>query len=531
MFEIGTATNYQDLLSKLHTFLTATGSAYGLTYTGTGTGVMINYKGGASSVAETFTVTATSATNFTVVGSVSGSIGPATVGSTFTHAKLTFRINAGGTAFIAGDVFLLNTAPKWTAMRAYPAYIATIGGSMNNTSWPAVNAFDDVVSSTSQAANAATSGNLYIQLNTAREVLSVQISGPNNTSEAPKNFTIEHSDDGSAWTVDSTQTNIMWTALEVKTYTLTAPGAHTYWRLNVSLNNDSGSWTSISELKFIDGATGFPLTRGEYIWKAPGNDGNSEIYVGVRAFNEPGADYHNWRMGGFTGYTSANTFYNQPGAVTRPVVPLWNSSIPYWFVANGRCVKVVAKISTVYTCCYLGFIEAYMSPNQFPYPLAVGGSMTWYSTEPTPISTNWKWSYSGYEHTAYPMANTGSQSQDDNNSYQLRLRRPDGVWRGYLAKHSTSTQYYQTTYGIIWPYANEMTALRENLDGSYPLFPIVLQDRGTSVNTWGRLDGVFATTGYSIGAESTVDVGQIQHVIFPNIYRTDTNNFYALRLD
>ena len=63
MFTSGTADNYADLLDRLHTFLTAKGSAFGLTYSGTGDGTLTGYSGGASSVAETFTITATSATN------------------------------------------------------------------------------------------------------------------------------------------------------------------------------------------------------------------------------------------------------------------------------------------------------------------------------------------------------------------------------------------------------------------------------------------------------------------------------------
>lgn len=55
---------------------------------------------------ETWTVTATSATTFTVVGSISGAQANATVGSAYTSAAgLNFTITAGGTAFVAGDKF------------------------------------------------------------------------------------------------------------------------------------------------------------------------------------------------------------------------------------------------------------------------------------------------------------------------------------------------------------------------------------------------------------------------------------------
>ena len=53
-------------------------------YTGTGNGTMSAVSGGATSVAETITMTATDATHFTVSGSVSGVLGTATAGTAFT---------------------------------------------------------------------------------------------------------------------------------------------------------------------------------------------------------------------------------------------------------------------------------------------------------------------------------------------------------------------------------------------------------------------------------------------------------------
>ena len=117
--KIGTAANYLDLLNIIDTFLTATGHAWGLTYTGAGNGRMRGpggsvggYIGTAASVTETITMTATSATSFDVVGSISGALGTATVGTDFTSAVVAFRIVAGATPFVAGDVFTLNTGPQ-----------------------------------------------------------------------------------------------------------------------------------------------------------------------------------------------------------------------------------------------------------------------------------------------------------------------------------------------------------------------------------------------------------------------------------
>jgi hypothetical protein len=70
-------------------------------------GQLWSYTTGAPTIAkETFTLTATSATSFNVVGSVSGTLAAATVGTPYTTAAgMTFTIAAGSTAFVAGDHF------------------------------------------------------------------------------------------------------------------------------------------------------------------------------------------------------------------------------------------------------------------------------------------------------------------------------------------------------------------------------------------------------------------------------------------
>jgi hypothetical protein len=399
-FEIGSATNYQDLLNKLNTFLTTNGKAFGLSFTGTGNGAMTSRNGGTSSIAETFTITATSATTFSVVGSISGNIGTATVGTTFTHAKLTFLISAGGITFVAGDVFKLNTCPPWTNKRNVPG--------------------------------------------------------------------------------------------------------------------------------------------SEMIWMAPGNDGLRQIYVGALAFTDAGADYFNWRLGAFNGYASGQSFITQPGFLGTPcpVVPLWNNTIPYWFVANGQRVIVVAKISANYMSAYLGNINTYIDPGYWPYPVFVGGSMAWY-TEPASNSANWRHSYSGDAMHAFWRGYPNYSNADTYCSGRLRL--PTGTFigfQGYIAANVVANGGPAS----LWPYACDHVTLRgfldtrENLDGSYPLFPIVPSSDsgatpGQTVNTWGELDGIRAVTGHANSSENTVTEGVFTYVVFQNTCHTEKDQFCAVQLD
>jgi len=81
-------------------------------YTGTGDGTCTEIEGGPDAVAEDITVTFTSATSADVVGSVTGAIGTATVGTKFTSPQINFLLTAGATAFGLSDVFTIGVLAR-----------------------------------------------------------------------------------------------------------------------------------------------------------------------------------------------------------------------------------------------------------------------------------------------------------------------------------------------------------------------------------------------------------------------------------
>lgn len=387
--KIGTATDYLDLLNQLDTFLTGTGMALTPAFTGTGNGAITGVLGGSAGVAETFTITFTSATAFSVVGSVSGTLSAGVAGTPYTSTKVNFLITSGGTAFIAGDHFVFAVTPPWTSKRR--------------------------------------------------------------------------------------------------------------------------------------------VSSSEMIWQAPGNGGLDAIIVGAQEFHDAGADYWNWRLGGFTAFDPAIHFNDQAGYVgsafqshPSPVLNLWNSTIPYWFVANGRRVIIVAKVSTVYVTCYLGLLNSYMSPGAFPYPLVVGGSMAW-QNEPASNSVNWRWSYSGDEMRNFPIPFKSPMSFAYQSS--LRLRLTTGVWQGFDISGN------EGFFGSLWPNCHMSQTSqdwRTDLDGGYSLLPVVLFD--TTPNSYGELEGVTSVAGFQNSAENTVTINGIAHLVVPNVFRGGNADYFAVRL-
>ncbi len=111
---------------------TAAGTAGAPAFAGTGNGTMTGVTAGGASAAQTVTMTAIDPTHFSVVGSVSGPLGTATVGTPFTSGQINFTINAGGTAFVAGDAFT----------------VATTAGALGNVTAIPVNGFADGAANT-----------------------------------------------------------------------------------------------------------------------------------------------------------------------------------------------------------------------------------------------------------------------------------------------------------------------------------------------------------------------------------------------
>jgi hypothetical protein len=94
-------------------------------------------------------------------------------------------------------------------------------------------------------------------------------------AQAPKDWAIEGSNDGTSWTVLDTRANeTAWVFGTPKTYNVTAPGAYTHYRINISANNGGPTYIMVSELKLEEYA---PTSTG------------------VTIVNTPGGTTYNWR--------------------------------------------------------------------------------------------------------------------------------------------------------------------------------------------------------------------------------------------
>lgn len=512
---IGTATDYLDLLDQLDSYLTTTGHAWGKTFVGTGDGDMVDYIGTSTSVAETFTITFTDATNFTVSGSTTGALAAGVADTPYTSAVIEFEITSGATPFAAGDIFTISTSPVWTRLRA--------AGSADQTKRTTdltnvENMFDD---GSAYASRAATSAYVEWEMHRATEVLEF-ILQCDTAATSPRDFALQHSPDGSTWTTAQSWIDETFSIDEqARIFTLTAPpGDHLYWRFEVTDAN--GSSLRIRELRLLEksGDTYRLDEHAEFVWKGPGLDGTQDIYVGVETYGSSISDTFNLGFVGFRAWDDSAPVASQPNGCTPEYLSLVNSSIGFWFVVNGQRFMVVTKAAGIYQTAYCGFGLPYELPSIHEFPMIVGASGDSRTRRYNSTTTNYR----------HPM---------DPGEFGLRAFYPDAQWRNHanrVDQAGTEDSHSSTSNGKVWPAAlNSSSAMpsfvRDNLDASNALLPGVIRHAASPVHMWGEFDGYYWTSGFGTVAEAIIRENGFDHLVVNNIYRTSVQHYAAVRLD
>ena len=277
-------------------------------------------------------------------------------------------------------------------------------------------------------------------------------------------------------------------------------------------------------------------TYCELFLKGPGNAGLDEIFVNINTYTDAGSSMYRWTLRGATGYNSAQAIADQPGSNPQArFLALWGSSIPYWFIANGRCFKVIAKVSTTYHCMYGGFILPIATPSEYPYPLAIGGSV---STSSQIYSTATAAASNFYDPGINTLSDAGT----------LGLRNTSGVWlSGFnrAVSGASGTTVGTTVMVNTSPYAETQASteytpngtaqskkMRPSLDGTFALSPIVIYQSTTGDrNVFGEFDGVYHVSGFGNTAENIITISGTDYIVVPNVFRADENSYAAFKLE
>lgn len=270
------------------------------------------------------------------------------------------------------------------------------------------------------------------------------------------------------------------------------------------------------------GWTELENTSDKVVLRGEGS-GSDEIFVALQKYTNVGADCFGLRVNGYTGYQSGYLFYQQSGALQPTevtgygalAVPLWDTTIPYWFVVSGRRIIAVAKIGTTFQMLYLGFFLPFASPNQYPYPLAVGGSFVGNVANPEPRYSGTGGQYSMPFTSLHVGGNVGS----------MFTRLPGGSW------YSTANALDRGMY----PYNQaDCGAMRQGLDDEPILTAIEIQQVTSSPSAYhnrlGEIDGLYHVSGFGLSAEDIITIAAEDYLVVPNVYRSGAADYVAVKL-
>lgn len=282
----------------------------------------------------------------------------------------------------------------------------------------------------------------------------------------------------------------------------------TFLTTNSDLVTAGQEWSVLDTVAVTNGAVG----DLSHLLRGPGLSGTDEVHVRIYSQGFTAGDSFGFGCQGFVSYNPSVHHGIQPGFSEYLGMALWNSTIPYWFIANGRRFIIVAKVSTVYTSLYAGFYLPYATPSEMPYPIIVAGS------HEDAVAHRW----SVADHNV-----GGFFDPSDGNAY---LRHNDGTWlpfANYINGNGGSRQTLSDH--CIYPYDIDLQ-LRENFDGSRPLIPCVLHSNYSGGNAYGELDGVFFTSGFGLGSEDTITESGDTHLVVQSVYRTTRLSYAAIKL-
>lgn len=253
---------------------------------------------------------------------------------------------------------------------------------------------------------------------------------------------------------------------------------------------------------------------GELFLRAPGTSGTENIYVNFKSYSDVPGDIYALICRGAIGYDSQLNFDNQPQTSVACYMSTWDTTTPYWFIANGRRVIVIAKASTTYHALYAGKFLPFGTPSQYPSPIYIGAEFL------SPVR------YSSTSDLFRHFYDPGDG---------CKVLRPDVGW--YTVQNN-DVNGSATTAITMHPMRGlsgdsirlTFDALRENIDGTYPLFPCTIMESTPVQEALGELDGVFITSGYSNGSEDTITVSGDTYLVVKNIFRTGVGNAAAIKL-
>lgn len=375
---------------------------------------------------------------------------------------------------------------------------------------------------------------------TIREVV-IQIG--TSTTSGPSDFCLQWSHDRKTWTTLKRWELITWTSIGSQTFSV----ADSYLdptHVSATSPRRSGSGEEV-ETMFVTknnvNRSFADLSDDIWIWQGPGYDASRRVYIHARGHARNISNTNLIEWGTSIGYNSdALSWSDHPGFSTlRRTHLMQGSTVSYWFYSNSKRIVLITRSGAQdYTSSYVGFLSAFGTPEQYPFPLAILTTMP--------------------EKTArlYGEANNNLSSMADpgQNAGYARLWDGTEISPGNRQDAAGTNQYVQNPSSWVWPFhvgsgerpgrwAGGWTGdwndyipghVFDNIiptrQSHLPMFPCtVVTDPYGNI---GSLEGVFAIpSGNILSPLSVLTIGGQDYRVFANRERRTGVNFFVVRED
>lgn len=304
---------------------------------------------------------------------------------------------------------------------------------------------------------------------------------------------------------------------------------------NTDLVNAGENWEQML------GPTGTLVHGDQITLRGPGLTGTDNIYCGLETIEDPGADIYNIRFWGHASFSSTLPPREQALKSPDQYALLWNQPITYWIIANGRRWMLVAKISTVYSTAYCGFMLPYAAPSEYPYPMVVAGisrgNQRWSSEDERNrffASPGWDTMFTYWPDNVWRRVTNYTNSSTAGAPHDGHLGsgfiHPTREFTDYL-----NARYDNRDYGQFdSPLADDISYNANTcFDGSYILRDLTVvssANDGPYDSVMGILDGGYWIPGRANSSENIIEKDGINHLVVQNLFRNGFRDYMALRL-
>lgn len=364
-----------------------------------------------------------------------------------------------------------------------------------------------------------------------------------SASSGPSDFCLQWSNDRKTWTTLKRWESVTWAVSGTQTFSV-ADGYLDPTHISATSPRRSGSNEEVETLNVSKTSANrafADMSDDIWIWQGPGYDASRRVYIHARGHTRNIANTNLIEWGTSIGYNSGALSWNDhPGFSTLKRTHLMQgSTVSYWFYSNSKRIILVTRSGAQdYTSSYVGFLSAFGTPDQYPFPLAIFATMpektarlygeannNMSSIADPGIGSGYTRLWDGTEISPGNRADAAGTNLYPQNS-------PHWVWPLYVGSGERPPRW---TCGWTGDYVDYVGShVFENIvptrQSHLPMFPCtVVSDPYGNI---GALEGVFVIpSGGILSPLSILTIAGQDYRIFANRERRTGVNFFAVRED